>query len=83
MCIDGSDMRGGDGVFINSSCSPNTMLHPCYIFHDDDVLLPDRSNKLQPAKLRNIILVFRPLRYVRITHLSAFISSVIFVRMRK
>lgn len=64
VCVDGSDMRGGDGVFINSSCSPNAMLHPCYIFHDEDVYLPDSSGNIQSARLRNIILVFRPLRYV-------------------
>lgn len=65
MYIDGADMRAGDGVFINSSCSPNAMLHPCYVLHDEDVAVLDSEQKVHPRRVRNMILVFRPLRYVQ------------------
>ena len=57
--IDGADMRAGDGIFINSSCSPNVMLHPCLVFHDESVLVPDTNGRVTPKIMRKIITVYR------------------------
>lgn len=56
-------MRAGDGAFINSSCSPNAMLNPCWAFHDEPVLLLDKNDRFSPKVLRNIIVLIRPNRY--------------------
>lgn len=63
MYIDGADMRAGDGLFINSSCSPNAELNPCYVFHDEDVIVRNTDGMVQHKQLRNMILVFQPIRY--------------------
>lgn len=76
-------MRAGDGAFINSSCCPNTMLHPCYIFHDEDVFLPDKDGNVSPKRLRNIIVVFRPERYALIQSYSILSLAGRSPRMRR
>ena len=64
VCLDGSDMRAGDGAFINSSCSPNAKLHPCYLNHDESLMLRNSKGRVESVTLRHTVLLFRPFRYV-------------------
>ena len=56
--LDGSDMRGGDGKFMNHSCHPNVKVNPNYV----TTLLSPVSTPAGSVRLTTIALI-QPSRY--------------------